>query len=109
MLQRSFWKRLSVAILAFCISALGLLAQEGAGRKVKVEVKPKYPEVARRFHLSGTVKVQVVINAAGSVRSAKAIGGHPVLADAAVDAALKWKFEPAGDDTTQVIPFNFVE
>lgn len=96
-------------ILAFCISAVCLLAQEGAGRKVKSKVEPRYPEVARRFHLSGTVKVQVVINAAGTVRSAKAIGGHPVLADAAVDAAMKWKFEPASDETTQVIPFNFVE
>ncbi len=109
MSQRSFWKKLLFAILALCLSVAGVLAQEGTGRKVRSKVEPRYPEIAKRFHLSGTVKVQVVITPAGSVKSAKAIGGHPVLADAAVDAAMKWKFEPANDDTTQIIPFSFVE
>ncbi len=100
---------MAVAVLAMLILVVALAAQDAGGRKPKSKADPVYPEMARRFHLSGTVKVQVVITPAGTVKSAKAVGGHPVLADAAVDAARKWRFEPSNEETTQVLAFNFVE
>jgi TonB family protein len=56
--------------------------------------KPVYPPEARQANITGSVTVQVTIDEAGDVISAKAVSGHPMLRDAAVDAALKAKFKP---------------
>jgi TonB family protein len=77
------------------------------GRKVKSKGAPIYPELARKMNIAGTVKVEIVIAPNGSVKSAKAIGGHPLLIDAALDAAKKYKFEPGGEETTTQIAFDF--
>jgi protein TonB len=42
--------------------------------------------------------VQVTISATGRVTAAKAIKGHPLLREAAVDAARRWEFEPTTID-----------
>ena len=77
------------------------------GRKVKSKGAPIYPELARKMNIAGTVKVEIVIAPNGTVKTAKAIGGHPLLLDAAVDAAKKYKFEPAGEETTAQMTFDF--
>ncbi|HTU33141.1 MAG TPA: energy transducer TonB [Candidatus Acidoferrum sp.] len=76
-------------------------------RKVKTKVMPEYPEIARQLHLEGKVKVQVTISPDGRVTDTKVIGGHPVLAQAAVEALKKWRFEPAPKETTEIIESNF--
>lgn len=87
------------------VFSAGTFAEEN--RKAKSEVKPPFPELAKRMNLSGTVKVQVEIAPNGNVTSAKAIGGHPLFIDAAVDAVKKWRFEPAPSATSQTIEFKF--
>ena len=82
-------------------------AQDEIARKIKTKVAPVYPELARRMSISGVVKVQVVVAPNGSVKSAKVVGGHPVLANAAVDAVKRWRFEPASEETTGVVEFKF--
>jgi TonB family protein len=82
-------------------------AQEETTRKVKSRVDPVYPELARRMHISGTVKLQVVISKDGNVKSTKVIGGPPLLIDASVDAVKRWKFEDAKDETTQPVEFKY--
>jgi TonB family protein len=64
--------------------------------------QPKYPQNARRFNASGKVEVRVTISAAGRVTRANAISGHPLLRDAAVEAARRWEFEPTLVDGTPV-------
>src|SRR6266550_3534489 len=49
--------------------------------------KPQYPPIARQAHASGTVVVQVTIDENGSVISAHAVSGHPLLRAVAVAAA----------------------
>jgi protein TonB len=78
-------------------------------RKVKNKVDPIYPQLAKQLHLAGTVNVSVTITPAGTVRMADVVGGSPVLAQAAVDAVKKWKFEPGPGETKQVIEFRFHE
>jgi TonB family protein len=75
-------------------------------RKVKTQVDPVYPELAKNMHLNGTVRVEVTVNEQGSVKTAKVVGGNPVLADAAVKAVQKWRFEP-GPEETKVLTFDF--
>jgi protein TonB len=75
--------------------------------------KPAYPPIARAAHASGTVTVQVVIDENGAVISAHAIGGHPLLQQAAVGAARGARFSPtklSGQPVkvTGVITYNFV-
>ena len=76
-------------------------------RRAKSKVQPAYPDLARKMNLAGTVKVAVVVAPNGTVKEAKVIGGHPVLAGAALDAVKKWKFEPASVETSGVVDFKF--
>jgi periplasmic protein TonB len=75
--------------------------------------KPQYPAIARAAHASGTVVVQVLIDENGSVVSAKALSGHPLLQAVAVSAARQARFSPtklSGQPVkvTGVIQYNFV-
>jgi TonB family protein len=76
-------------------------------RKAKSKVEPLYPPLARKMRLSGTVKIEVVVAPNGIVKDARVVGGHPVLANAALDAARKWRFEPSAVENTGVIEFKF--
>jgi TonB family protein len=76
-------------------------------RRAKSKVQPLYPELARKMNITGTVKVQVVVAPNGTVKDAKVVGGHPVLASAALEAVKKWRFEPASIESTGVVDFKF--
>jgi TonB family protein len=75
--------------------------------RARTKVQPDYPALARKMKIGGTVRVRVVVAANGTVKEAKVMGGHPVLADAALNAAKKWRFEPAATETTGVVEFKF--
>jgi periplasmic protein TonB len=75
--------------------------------------KPAYPPIARAAHASGTVVVQVLIDENGTVVSARAVSGHPLLQAVAVGAARQARFSPtklSGQPVkvTGVIQYNFV-
>jgi TonB family protein len=76
-------------------------------RRAKSKVQPTYPELARKMSIAGTVKIQVTVATNGTVKEARIVGGHPVLANAALEAAKKWRFEPASAESTGVIDFKF--
>ena len=76
-------------------------------RRAKSKVQPSYPDLAKKMNIAGTVKIEVVVAPNGSVKDARVVGGHPVLAGAALDAAKKWRFEPAPGESTGVIDFKF--
>lgn len=82
-------------------------SSEELTRKPRTKVSPVYPDMARRFSITGTVRLAVVVAPNGAVKSTKVIGGHPVLANAAMDAMKKWKFEPATTDSSGVVEFKF--
>jgi TonB family protein len=56
--------------------------------------KPTYPPAARSARASGVVVVEVVIDEAGKVISAKATSGHMLLKQSAVEAAKGARFSP---------------
>jgi TonB family protein len=80
---------------------------EEISRKAKTRVAPIYPDIARRMSIAGTVKLAIVVAPNGSVKSSKAMGGHPVLVNAAMDAVRQWKFEPAATESTGIVEFKF--
>jgi protein TonB len=75
--------------------------------------QPAYPAIAKAARASGTVTVQVTVDESGKVVSARAAGGHPLLQQAAVQAAYQARFSPtllSGQPVkvNGVITYNFV-
>lgn len=73
---------------------------------------PVYPPIAKAAGAQGPVTVQVLIDEQGRVVSAKATSGHPLLQQAAVQTAYKWKFTPTTLSNqpvkvTGVVTYNF--
>jgi TonB family protein len=107
------WSETAVTALATIVMAAVFLqappvhAQTELTRKVKTKVPPAYPDLARRMNIAGTVKVLVVVSPNGNVKDSKVVGGNPVLANAAIDALKKWKFETASEDSTGTVEFKF--
>ena len=93
--------RKSLILLAVGILALTSLPSAQTStpstpeRKVASRVAPVYPELAKKMHIHGIVRVEAVVKANGNVKSTRVLGGNPVLVDAALDAIGKWKFETA--------------
>ncbi|MFL6228844.1 MAG: energy transducer TonB [Pyrinomonadaceae bacterium] len=58
------------------------------------EPTPAYPEKARAAQASGAVIIEVMTDKCGYVVMAKAVTGHALLRQAAVDAAMNWRFAP---------------
>ena len=112
--------RVTSMVLALCLATGGLAlisrspaqAQDQAKgdellRKAKVKVAPVYPDVARRMSIVGTVRLAVVVERNGTVKSSKPVGGHPLLVSAAMDAMKRWKFEPAATESSGIVEFKF--
>src|SRR5205085_12102592 len=57
-------------------------------------LEPQYPEIARRSGLSGAVRLRLEIGTDGKVKSATVLEGAPVLASAARDAVMQWRYRP---------------
>jgi len=57
--------------------------------------------------ISGTVRLAVVVAPNGSVKTTTAMGGHPLLLNAAMDAVKKWKFESAPTESTGTVEIKF--
>ena len=102
---------LAVLTLAVTLSPPHSGAQQAQSqeliRRAITKVQPAYPDLARKMNIAGTVKIQVVVASNGIVKVAHVVGGHPVLANAALDAAKKWRFEPASEECSGVIDFKF--
>jgi TonB family protein len=104
--RKSFWIGLFLLLaLIILSSALRVFAQNN--RKVKTSVQPTYPELAKKNNIQGTTRLEVTISPDGSVKNVKVLGGSPVLAQAATDAVKKWKYEPAPNETSAVLSFDF--
>jgi TonB family protein len=106
------------AVLA--ATALTLAAADGLMRvdsvpesKIMHKAAPVYPPAALDARVEGTVKVALMIGKDGHVLQAHLVSGHPLLAQAGLQAAKKYIFEPFERDgqpvraVTQIeIPFS---
>jgi len=73
-----------------------------AGKSLSLP-KPAYPPLARAAKASGTVVVDVTVDETGKVTSANAQSGHPLLRQAAVQAAYASRFKPTLEEGKPVI------
>ena len=100
-----------VVAAASCSALLSVVVvgqkQDHAVRKIVTRVEPVYPDLAKRMHVAGVVKVEAVVGANGVVKSTRVLGGNPVLIESATDAVRKWKFEAASAQSTEVLQLTF--
>lgn len=80
----------------------------GSGRKVVLRIAPVCPELARKMHIQGTVKLEAIVKPNGTVKNTRVLGGNPVLVEAASEAVAKWKFEAGPSETAEVVQLFFV-
>lgn len=78
-----------------------------SARKPINNPEPVFPELARRMHLTGVVKVTLLVGADGQVKSMEFQGGHPVLIDAVQTALKQWKYAPASSESKVLLEFKF--
>jgi TonB family protein len=85
-------------------------------RKAKLSegVLPQYPPEAVKNKITGTLELRVVFAKDGTVRQVDVVSGHPVFAQAAVDAVRHWKYpqtilngEPVEVDALVFVTFAF--
>lgn len=55
---------------------------------------PAYPQAASAAHIQGDVKVETNVDRNGNVASVRVVSGPPLLRDAALDAAQRWRYRP---------------
>ncbi len=97
--------RRGLLVMVLIFSAVNLPAQET--RKAISSPVPAYPETARRYRISGVVKVQVVIAPNGEIKETKVTGGHPLFVNSVEQTLKNWKYAPASTETTVQLEFNF--
>jgi TonB family protein len=105
----------SIALSLFVLLAFSAftphfsLAQDSAApvRKIVTRVMPQYPSIARTMRIQGTVRLDVLVEPSGKVKSFEVKGGHPLLVQSAEDALREWKWEAAPHESHEIIELKF--
>lgn len=80
--------------------------------KLIQRVEPSYPAMARSMHATGKVRLEVTVASDGKVKAVRKLEGNEMLANAAIQAVRRWRYEAAKQDGTYVesiveVIFNF--
>ena len=96
-----------VCLLALSLYALSMPAQSEE-RKVIKRVQPEYPNILKNKGIGGIVRLEVIINPSGTVKSVRTLGGNAILAEYSERAVKQWVFQsgPAETKTTVAIEFG---
>lgn len=81
--------------------------QADSGRKLVTRIAAPYPTLARAMALQGIVKLEVLVSTDGTVKETQIKGGHPVLAQAAVNSVRRWKWEAASHESHEIVEIKF--
>ena len=96
------------AALLVALLALTALASE----RFAIEIQgATYPLLASQARIEGTVRLKVTLSRTGAVSRAEVLSGHPVLARAAQENIMLWRFgTPCSnrDGDGSVIEFTYV-
>jgi TonB family protein len=67
-------------------------------RRLIHRVDPEYPAQAKAQHVQGPVVLDVQVLGDGEVGTIAIVSGDPVLAQSAVDAVKRWRYQPESED-----------
>jgi protein TonB len=65
-----------------------------AEARILLKTMPVYPVIAKEAGVQGTVVLQATISKAGTIENLRAVGGPPMLQQAALDAVRTWRYQP---------------
>lgn len=76
-------------------------------------IPPSYPPLAQHMNVQGSVVLQALIAADGSIQNLRVMSGPPILTSAAQQAVREWRFKPVfkngmAVETKATITVNFV-
>ena len=71
------------------------------------KITPTYPPLAKQARIQGSVVLQAVIGKDGTIQNLRAVSGHPMLIQSAIDAVRQWKFSPGEGTATVTVDVNF--
>ena len=77
--------------------------------KLVRQVIPVYPTMAKAMRISGAVHLTGVIGKDGRLEHLQLINGHPMLAQAAIDAVRQWIYKPTllnGEPVEVIAPID---
>ena len=106
------WRKTTGFLLlcgVFAVAPVLIRSQEAgeSSRKLVARRATKFPELARKMNITGSVKLEVTVAPNGLVKSITVRGGHPVLAQSAQDSVRDWKWEPASHETHEMVEVKF--
>jgi TonB family protein len=105
------WRRAGVRVIQAAalvlVVALAVTARAADERAVKSRVSPVYPEIAKRMRVTGEVRLEVTVDASGTVTDVKTVSGNRMLGAAAEDAVRKWKFAPGSGFSLVEVSLTF--
>lgn len=78
-----------------------------AERTLITRVEPEYPDTLKRLYIGGTVRVEAVVAADGTVESTQLIGGNPILGQTAMRAIKQWKYARGKAKETVIVKLDF--
>ena len=94
-------------ILALMLVLGSTALAESADRHPLKQGMPEYPAILKKLKIGGTVKLNALVAADGTVKKTKIDGGNPVLAEVASNAVRKWKYAPSSEDTNVPVEMIF--
>lgn len=103
-----------VLALSFIFPQMPSVAQSSGIESSKTAIvlteasPPVYPPLARQAAITGDVKILASIRPDGSVASAEAESGHPMLEPAALEHARNLHFECGGCEGSYTVTYHFV-
>ncbi len=105
-LRRTRVKLLVAATVATMVAML-LPGAEAEDRVPRERVEPVYPKLAKQLGISGTVRLALTVDCAGSVIWVRTIRGERLLEDAAKEAAWRWRFTSGVGTATVNVDMDF--
>ena len=83
------------------------LMQGQEARRVIYRTNPVYPPILKDKQIGGLVRILAVVTPAGAVKQTEGLGGNPVLVTASEAAVKQWKFQPAANETREIVTLRF--
>jgi TonB family protein len=71
--------------------------------RILSRIQPVYPPIAKQAHLEGEVYLSVKVSPDGSVLEVHSEGGNSILVRAAIEAVMKWRYQPFVDSSDEPI------
>ena len=99
--------RRNTGLLIVAAMASTLLAGLDLPLPKRMTATGTYPHLAGLAAVQGEVSLRLVVAKDGGVRSAKVTSGHRLLADAALQDAQAWQFDPSVGEVEVAVTFSY--